>query len=162
MRLTTVDGTEICASMPRYLQGYFKPRNPEKYLGDPTNIVYRSSWELKVLLHLDAHPDVIAWSSEEVQIPYISPIDGKRHTYFPDFLVQKKNAQGIIETDLVEIKPKKQMSPPKKPKKITKAFLNEVEAWGKNSAKWVAAEEYCRQRGWKFYVLNEDHLNIKF
>lgn len=142
-------------------KGFFKPRNPEKYKGDPTNIIYRSSWELRVMMYLDAHPGVIAWSSEEIRIPYISPIDGRQHTYFPDFLVQKKTPDGLIKTDIVEIKPKKQMAPPVKPKKITKAFLNEVETWGKNSAKWAAAEEYCRQRGWKFYILNEDHLNIK-
>ena len=72
-------------------KGIFKPYNPAKYRGNPTNIVYRSSWELKLMIHLDKHPDVIWWSSEEVTIPYISPIDGRPHRYFPDFIVHLKN-----------------------------------------------------------------------
>jgi len=32
----------------KYTQGFFKPKYPEKYKGDPTNIVYRSGYELKI------------------------------------------------------------------------------------------------------------------
>ena len=84
-------------------KGFFRPKNPSKYKGDPTNIIYRSRWELKFMVYLDSHPDVLSWGSEEVIIPYRSPIDNKVHRYFPDFVVKKRNPAGIIETLLVEI-----------------------------------------------------------
>ncbi len=40
-------------------QGYFKPKNPQKYKGDPTNIIYRSGWELKFMLYVDSHPEIL-------------------------------------------------------------------------------------------------------
>jgi hypothetical protein len=77
--------------MAKSYQGYFKPKNPQKYKGDPTNIVYRSSWELKLMTYLDLHKDIVTWGSEELIIPYRSPIDNKIHRYFPDFIVTKIN-----------------------------------------------------------------------
>jgi hypothetical protein len=47
-------------------KGFFKPKNPKKYRGDPTNIIYRSGWELKLMLYLDDHKEVVSWGSEEV------------------------------------------------------------------------------------------------
>lgn len=112
--------------------------------------------------YLDRHPDVIEWQSEEFFIPYISPVDGKPHRYFPDFWIKKKNAQGIVEIDVVEIKPKSQMAPPKKPEKMTKRFFTEARTWGVNQAKWQAASTFCKQRNWNFKILNEQDLGIKF
>ena len=142
-------------------KGYFKPRNPNKYKGDPTNIIYRSGWEAKFMSYLDSHPDVLEWSSEEIAIPYLSPIDGKYHRYFPDFVVKRKDRSGKIETLMVEIKPKKQTVPPTKKKRITKRYILEVQTWGINSSKWEAAEKYCKARNWKFMKLTEDELNIR-
>lgn len=143
-------------------KGYFKPRNPSKYKGDPTNIIYRSRWESKFMNYLDTHPDVLQWASEELIIPYRSPVDGKMHRYFPDFVVRKRNPQGIIETLLVEIKPAVQTKEPIKKKTINKAYINEVMTWGVNQAKWKAAKEYCEERKWKFLILTEKELNIKW
>lgn len=143
-------------------KGYFKPRNPSKYKGDPTNIIYRSRWEAKFMNYLDNHPDVLQWASEELAIPYRSPVDGKVHRYFPDFIVRKKSPQGIIETLLVEIKPADQTREPVKKKTINKAYINEVMTWGVNQAKWKAAKEYCEDRKWKFLILTEKELNIKW
>ena len=86
-------------------QGRFKPKNPSKYMGDPTNIIYRSGWELKLMSFLDVQDNVIRWSSEEVVIPYRSPIDGKRHRYFPDFYVEQINTNNKIDKILIEVKP---------------------------------------------------------
>lgn len=143
------------------MQGKFKPKNPVKYKGDPTTIVYRSSWELRFMAYLDAHQDVIQWSSEELIIPYRSPIDGKVHRYFPDFQVQKRKQDGTIETMVIEIKPDKETRPPVVQNKPTKRYLREVYTWGINSAKWKAAEEFCRDRKWKFAIMSEQHLGIK-
>lgn len=143
-------------------KGFFKPKNPQKYRGNPTNIIYRSGWELKLMLYLDGHKDVISWGSEEVIIPYRSPVDGKIHRYFPDFLVTKMNKDGLKETALIEVKPKSQTQPPKKQEKITRRYLTEVKTWGVNEAKWKAAVEYCKNKGWSFHIFTEIELGIKY
>jgi hypothetical protein len=143
-------------------KGKFMPKNTAKYLGDVTKITYRSGWELKFMMYLDGQPNVVGWSSEEIIVPYRSPIDNRIHRYFPDFLVRKKGPDGKIECLIVEIKPASQSKPPAPSTKITKRYINEVHTWGINSSKWKAADEYCNDRGWKFVVLTEKELNIKF
>ena len=139
--------------------GIFKPKNPRKYVGDHTNIIWRSTWECRVMTWLDTNPNVISWASEELIIPYVSPVDGRWHRYFPDFLVKVNTQQGP-KTMLIEVKPKKQTQPPKQQKRVTKKYITEVATWGVNQAKWKAAEEYCLDRGWEFKVITEDHLGL--
>lgn len=140
------------------MKGTFKPKNPHKYKGNPTNIIYRSSWELKLMMYLDDTPNIISWGSEEIIIPYRSPIDNKIHRYFVDFVVTKINSNGLKETMLIEVKPLKQTKPPKKQKKITKTYITEVKTWGINEAKWKAANEYCKDRKWSFHIFTEVEL----
>lgn len=140
--------------------GKFTPKNPQKYVGDYTNIIYRSSWEAIVMNWLDKEPSIISWASEELVIPYVSPVDGKRHRYFPDFLVKVKTKDGKQKTMLIEIKPKKQAMEPVKKKRITKQYIQEVATYGINQAKWKAATEFCLDRGWEFKVLTEEHLGF--
>lgn len=142
-------------------KGFFKPKNPQKYKGNPTEIVYRSSWECRVMSFLDNNPSVVQWSSEEIVIPYLSPIDRKVHRYFPDFYIKVKDKNGKIKEMIWEIKPKKQSSQPKKQSRITQRYINEVVTWGINEAKWKAAQEYCLDRGWQFKVLTEEDIGIK-
>ena len=136
-------------------------------MGDPTNIIYRSGWEFKLMRYLDVHPDVIEWGSEELIVPYRSPIDGRMHRYFPDFLVKQINRDKRKETVLIEVKPKAQTVPPDISKKntstgkLSRRYINEVKTWGINQAKWQAAEDFCKDRGWKFQIMHEDHLGIK-
>ncbi len=66
------------------------PQNPEKYIGDVSNIVCRSLWERNICKFCDINESIIKWSSEEIVIPYLSPIDKKQHNYYPDFLIQFK------------------------------------------------------------------------
>jgi len=109
---------------------------------------------------LDKNPDIISWASEELIIPYISPIDNRYHRYFPDFLVKVKTRDGSMKTMLLEVKPKKQTLEPVKKKRMTKQYLNEIATYGVNQAKWNAANEYCLDRGWEFKILTEEHLGI--
>ena len=143
-------------------KGFFRPKNPQKYMGDPTNIIYRSRWELKLMMYLDDHRDVIKWGSEEVVIPYRSPIDGRVHRYFVDFVVTKINKEGKRETSLIEVKPAAQTKPPERQTKKTKRYITEVMTWGVNEAKWKAAKEFCEDRGWTFHVFTERELGIDF
>lgn len=145
----------------KYVQGKFKPKNVSKYRGDPTQIFYRSSWELKFCNWCDNHQDVISWSSETCIVAYISPADAKPHRYYIDFSVRLKDKNGKIKDLLVEIKPEAQCKPPKKPKKQTTGYINEVFTFGINQAKWKAADKFAIQQGKEFVVLTEKHLGIK-
>lgn len=140
--------------------GKFTPKNPQKYVGDHTNIIYRSSWECKVMSWLDRNTDIISWASEELIIPYVSPVDSRTHRYFPDFIVKVKTKDGKTKTMIIEVKPKKQTKEPEKKKRITKQYIQEVVTWGVNQAKWKAATEYCLDRGWEFKLITEDHLGL--
>ena len=85
-------------------KGKFRPSNPSKYKGDPTNIIYRSLWELKFMNYCDKNENILKWSSEELWIPYKSPVDNRYHKYFPDFYIKYKNTSGKIVESLIEIK----------------------------------------------------------
>ncbi len=140
-------------------KGKYKPKNPQKYLGDPTKIVYRSLWERRFMVFCDENKSILSWGSEEVVIPYLSPIDNRRHRYFVDFIVEAKTKHGFKEVTLIEVKPKAQCREPKKKSgKNTRRFIREVARWGVNSAKWKAAKEFAENKGWKFKILTEDDL----
>ena len=114
------------------------------------------------MLYLDDHKEVVNWGSEEIIIPYRSPIDGRVHRYYPDFVVTKINSEGKRETAIIEVKPANQTIPPKRLEKPTKRYITEVKTWGINEAKWKAALEYCKDRGWTFHIFTEKELGIKF
>ena len=144
-----------------YKQGFFKPKNPKKYRGDPTNIVYRSGWEKNVMTWCDENTNIIGWGSEEVVIPYVSPLDGRVHRYFVDFYVEAVGRDGGVKVMLLEVKPFAQTQAPKKPKRNTRKFLTEVATYGINQAKWEAAQRYCEKKGWEFKVITEKDLYQK-
>ena len=141
-------------------QGIFRPKNPKKYVGDSNNIVYRSSWECRVMNWFDQNDDIISWASEELIVPYKSPIDNRFHRYFPDFIVKVKTKNGTMKTLMIEVKPKKQTIPPEPRKRVTKQYVTEVTTYGVNQAKWKAAHEYCLDRGWEFKIMTEEHLGL--
>lgn len=146
--------------MSRIKKGKYKPKNVEKYLGNPTNIIYRSGLEKRFMIFCDTNSKILQWSSEEVIIPYISPIDNRKHRYFPDFLIQTNN-----EWILIEVKPASQSRPPKKrlleemSVKQKRRYVKSVQTWLVNEAKWNAAKQYCQKKGWKFQILTEKELS---
>jgi len=129
-------------------------------MGNHENIVYRSSWECRVMNWLDKNPSIVSWASEELIIPYKSPVDNRMHRYFPDFVVKVRGQDGKTRTMMLEVKPKYQTKPPEQKKRVTKQYIREVTTWGVNQAKWTAAEEYCKDRGWEFKLITEDHLGL--
>lgn len=141
-----------------YKQGLFRPKNPKKYIGDAENIVYRSGWEKRVMEYLDDHPHITRWASEEIIIPYISPVDNRPHRYYPDFYVEAVGRDGGVKKMLLEVKPKAQALPPKPQSRKTKRYLSEVVTYGINQAKWHAAKDFCEDRGWEFKVITESEL----
>ena len=149
-------------------KGKFKPKYPDKYKGNPTNVIYRSLWERNLMRYLDQHPKVLQWSSEEFFIPYRSPLDNRVHRYFPDFWVRKINTHGVEEQVVIEVKPYAQTKAPDINKKhatptgrVSRRYLREVATYGVNEAKWKAAREFCADRRWKFQIITEKELSGK-
>lgn len=136
-------------------KGKYKIKKPEKYLGDYKNVVYRSLWERQAFKWCESNSRVKAWNSEEVVIPYKCKTDNKIHRYFIDLFVEMDNGDCI----LVEIKPKKETNPPKKPSRKTKRYINEVVTFVKNQSKWEAANQFAEHKGWKFQIWTEDTLS---
>ena len=142
--------------------GKYFPRHPKKYKGNPTNIVYRSSWEKKFMNWCDLTESVSEWQSEEFFIPYRSPIDGRVHRYFPDFFVKYRDANGKRRTMVVEVKPKKETKMPiTNPKRRTKAWAYSVRTYAVNQAKWKAAKEFCKDNNYEFKIMTEHELGIR-
>ena len=145
--------------MRKRYKGKYKIKNPNKYLGNPTNIIYRSLMERRFMEWCDSNDKCYKWSSEEVVIPYISPIDNKQHRYFPDFLIQTPKGWFLIE-----VKPLTQSRPPKKlvvenlELKKKRRYIKSVQTWLVNEAKWEAATKVCEKKGWSFQILTEKQL----
>lgn len=142
--------------MGEFLKGKYKLINPNKYIGNPDNIVYRSSWELKMNQILDNNPHVLKWSSEEIIIPYIKPTDKQVHRYFPDYFVIYRDKFGNIKKEIIEIKPQAQTKA--STSKNKKRRLYETITYAINMAKWEAAVKWCNQRGITFRVVTENEL----
>jgi hypothetical protein len=132
------------------------PIFPEKYSGDPSNIIMRSSWETRFASWCDKNPSVLKWNSEETIIPYKCPTDNRIHRYFVDFKITVTTGK----TYLVEVKPKTQTQPPIYPGKRTQRYLQESLAFMKNQAKWEAASEFAKDRGWEFKIITEHELGL--
>ena len=129
----------------------YNPKNPKKYAGDASKIVCRSLWERNVCKFCDETPNIIKWSSEEISIPYVSPLDKKVHNYYPDFLIQFKNSAGLHNW-MVEVNPKKQTYLKENASKKEKA------TWIINTAKWQAAKKYCDIHNIVFKIVTEKDL----
>ena len=141
-------------------KGKYYPSFPRKYKGDPTNIIYRSLWERKFMVYCDKNQNILECASEEIAIPYRSPIDNRVHRYFPDFYMKVKETNGRIKNYVIEVKPAKQTKPPKKPKRQTKGYIREAYEYARNQAKWKMAKEFCADRQWEFKVVTEKELGI--
>ena len=140
--------------------GKFRPRFPKKYKGDASKIVYRSSWEARCMNYFDLNENILWWASEEVIVPYKSPVDGRYHRYYPDFVINVRQRDGRTKTLMIEVKPENQKNAPKVRARKTKKYINEVVTYAVNQAKWDAATEYCNDRMWEFKVLTEKDMGI--
>ena len=136
----------------------WKPKHPEKYKGNPTEIWARSSWEIVFFNWCDNNSSIIEWSSEELIIPYRCGTDQKIHRYFPDAVIKVKDQNNNIKTYIVEIKPFNQTLPPVSGKRKSKQYLIESMTFIKNQSKWNAAKQYCKDRGYEFKIITEKDL----
>lgn len=142
----------------RSYKGKYTPQNPEKYVGDPSNIIYRSLLERRFMVFCDTNPSVIEYASEEFFIPYLSPVDNRIHRYFPDFYIKVKKQDGTIEQIIIEVKSHKETKPPVLKQRKTQRYLTEMKTYAVNHAKWEAAKQFCDKKGFKFQILTEKEL----
>lgn len=138
----------------------FIPQNIDKYIGDPTKIESRSSWETKLMRWCDSNSAVIKWSSETIKIPYISTCENnKQRLYHMDFFIFYKTDDGKFRKLLVEVKPFAQTVPPKKRgRKKIETYLNEQKTYQVNLDKWEAAKRFAADKGWGFVIMTEYEL----
>lgn len=145
----------------KYRQGYYKLENPEKYTGDPTQIIYRSSWEYKFCRYCDHTTEVINWSSEPFSVKYFDPIRKKEREYHIDFYIRVAKG-GTMQNYLVEIKPKDKLKMPvleaRQTLKRLKEYNYAMEEFIVNKAKKEAAEAYAHAMGYKYIIVTEDFL----
>jgi|SRR6056300_894308 hypothetical protein len=138
--------------MAKFAQGKYVIKNPEKYAGNRTPM-YRSSWEWAFMQFCDNHPGVIQWASEAIKVPYKNPLTGKNTIYVPDFLVVYQDKNGTKRAEVIEVKPKKETTMEQAGRSRqaqAKVILN--------SAKWEAANRYCRQNNLVFRIVTEDDI----
>ena len=148
----------------KYHKDFYILQNPDKYVGDPANIICRSSWEHKFCHYLDHEPLIMKWGSEVIKVGYNDHV-GKPHTYYPDFYVEVRRpdlATGMMRA-VIEVKPAAETRPPVIPKdtttlKVMKRVQYQVEMWQKNVAKWTSAIEWCASRDMKFVLVTEHDL----
>ena len=140
--------------MRKSYRGLFRPTNPKKYVGNTKQIVYRSLLERRFMRYCDLNKDILYWASEELPVRYYNPLDKKYHRYFPDFVVKTVNNEKFM----IEIKPSRQVTKPKPPKKKTKSYMRESFEYIKNQAKWQAAKSYCDDNDLEFKLITEKDL----
>ncbi len=146
-----------------YKQGYYNLVNLAKYIGDPSKIIFRSSWEKKFATYCDSTERIVAWSSEPLQIPYMHPIDREMKPYNVDFYVKLKTGETTYSDFLVEVKPSRQLIQPVYPKgRVTEkrilAYTEQMKMYLINVAKFSAAKAYAEGRGWQFIVVTESFI----
>ena len=135
--------------------GKYKVNHPEMYKGKSDAVVYRSGWEMHCFKYLDGNPNVEWWNSEEFVVSYFYEVDKKKHRYYVDLTIKWKSGK----TTLVEVKPKKQTTPPPKVNTRSKKYITEAMTYVKNINKWEAADRVAKDNGWEFRIWTEDELN---
>ena len=139
-------------TIPRFARGKFSFKNKQKYVGTKTP-TYRSGWEHAFMRLCDEHPNVYQWASESIRIPYRHPLSGKYTIYVPDFFIVYMDKEGRKHAELVEVKPKSQMTMENAGRSHAKKKQVII-----NQAKWEAANAYARQHKIRFRVVSEEQL----
>lgn len=139
-----------------FTQGLYTLKFPQKYIGDINKVRYMSSWELSVHSFFDNNVNILKWSSEGIAIPYIKPTDGRIHKYYPDYYIEYMNKDGLLQKEIIEVKPEKQTRFSKA--KSAKNKLYEDVQYAINVAKWNACQMFCDQYGITFRIVTEKTL----
>jgi len=172
-------GTRAEGGTSRTHQGYYVIKNREKYIGDPSLAIYRSSWEYGFMKWCDYSPSVKRWSSEPFKVPYYDRVsklaECKRMGLDPNnprnWTVKNYNLDFWCEIDkgdhiekwFVEIKPKDKLRKPVPPSnssslKEIRRFNILAKEYLLNEAKFAALNEWAQKNNAKFYIFTEESL----
>ena len=145
-----------------YKSGLYAPVNPDKYIGDLHNIIYRSSWEYRFCTYCDLNESIVKWSSEPMAIDYYNPLDKKEHKYNVDFYIKVIKEDESYQEWILEIKPEKQTKKPLYEGNMTlsklKSYNRNMQIWITNQAKFKAAKEWAEKRNFRCGVVDENFL----
>lgn len=149
----------------KYKSGKFVPSNPQKYIGDIHNIIFRSSWEYKFCKYCDLNTNIIKWNSEPLEIKFWNPIDKREHGYFPDYYIKVQKLDESTEDWIIEIKPAAQYRLDKKPvmagrltEKRIRSYNDQMQTWIINRAKFDAAMKFAKFNGYRFGAIDENFI----
>ena len=147
----------------KHKHGLYSPQNPDKYIGDIHNIIYRSSWEQRFCAYCDRNEMIVKWSSEPLFIDYWNPLDKKMHKYYVDFYIKILKEDGTYHEWIIEVKPESQTQKPiyegkNMILKKLESYNYNMKIWITNQAKFKAAKEWAIQRGFRFGVVDEKFL----
>ena len=136
------------------LTGVFIPLHPEKCLNS-AKIVYKSGLEFRCMQYLDKNPAIVSWAYEPKPIKYLdkSVYPPKVSRYFIDFVSTIKVCV-MTKTVWIEVKPYCETIKPANSKNVKAQLL-----WMKNNAKWSAAQQIAKSKGYEFHILTEKQLN---
>lgn len=161
-----------------YNKGTYNLRNPQKYLGNPINCVFESSWEYHFMAYCDNNPSIVRWGNEYIVIPYQDDT-GKFHRYYTDFYIETINRSNPDDFKrlVVEIKPKNEVMPDfvrdgyilspeiyfknKITTKKLESYEYKLKIYKKNIYKWDKAKKWCEGHQMQFIILHEDKLREK-
>lgn len=149
------------AKNKKYKQGYYYPKNKDKFVGGQYAI-YRSGLELAYFKFLDENTKCLKWGSENFVVPYYFDIDKRWHKYYIDLVAVFKD-KGQISKYLIEIKPERQTKKPAlSNRKRRSTLISEAVMYDKNQAKWAAADKFAKSQGFKFVVLTEKNIGYSY
>lgn len=137
--------------MSKYANGFYDVINAEKYIGKKRP-QYRSSWELVMMRFCDNNPAVLQWASEPFMIPYRNPLTGRNTVYVPDFMMVYVDKNSKKHAEVVEVKPRKEVTIESARSPRDRAFVV------LNTAKWTAARAWCAQQGIQFRIVTEEDI----
>ena len=140
----------------------YSPKNESKCIS-PSKIKLKSTLERAFAIWCDRNDSILSWGYEKISLQYISPKDGKKHKYIPDFWIRMLKKDGSIKDALVEIKPYTFTKMPEiqlteKLKKPTRRYVNTVIQFKINEAKWNAARIFCNRYNMEFLIITEKDL----
>lgn len=145
--------------MSKYKQAKYKIKHPEKFIGDPNELIFKSSWEERAFQMCDNNPHIIRWGYEIIPIWYLKPLptgNYRKTFYLPDLYVEYYDKDHNFVREIVEIKPLKQTRASRARKSTTK--LQENYTYAVNTAKWEAAKCWCENNGIKFSIVTENSI----
>ena len=161
-------------------QGYAVISNHDKYVGDPGQIIYRSSWEFAFIKYCDSSPSVLRWSSEPMSVRYFdkvsklvecqkygldpnNPTNWIQKNYNIDFWILVDNGDGTHKKMFIEIKPSNKLIKPTPPPldspiAMHKKFNVLAKEYLINEEKFKAMKKYAEANGAEFHIFTEKTL----